>query len=472
MKNKAKIQNKEHFKNGNQKKKHGFWFYFLNAFIWSIVGFLTIFSALEFADKKTGFKVLPTHTAVIVSDSMSKVHPDNVSYITSEMTQINKGDIVRAKEYKNYSDVDLYDVILYTGQDGSLICHRVVELYENEGKQWVVTRGDANGINDVPVSFEIVRGKVVNTIKGVGKIIMFMQTPYFLIGVFGSGFFIFLGFFIAGYSKKNKNSKDFGTKKQKKPISTSSSKMISFLFITTGIVCSIMGVSNASAIYKKGVNSANFAIGAESVDENYYVNVYDSTGTYVNRSVLTVNPGNNDEMMIQNLQLYKGYKIIGNIPSTSTNFGGTYSHNIAVTCSDSSGTTDGNYYIAVQDGTYDVYFKFTDSTHTSYTSAYVNVDDVTVLYIQNKKSDDWAGIRYWGDDVINSPSDYYYANDQVTQWDGKNTFRYYVPSHATGFKVRNGWYESCDLSLTTVQNNNTHAIWFDNNNGGYNGWTP
>ena len=109
---KKDIQKVESFKNTNQKKKRGFWFYFSNVLIYSVIGALFLIGGLEFADKQSGYKVLPNHTAVIVSESMQTATIGNLKYLTEDTYRIKKGDIVRTKKYKTFDEVEYLDVVL------------------------------------------------------------------------------------------------------------------------------------------------------------------------------------------------------------------------------------------------------------------------------------------------------------------------------------------------------------------------
>ena len=66
----------------------------------------------------------------------------------------------------------LLDVIMYEGEN-SMITHRVVGLRDDS----YVTRGDSNNTDDPAVPAEKVVGKVVCTIPGAGKVILFLQSP-------------------------------------------------------------------------------------------------------------------------------------------------------------------------------------------------------------------------------------------------------------------------------------------------------
>lgn len=171
----------------------------------SIIGFMVLCFTWNFVDIKSGYKypLFGMRQSVIVSPSMATVNEAN-DYVTSDMKQIQKYDVVTTKAYKSYDDIQIYDIATYYTGSKDLICHRVVDKYEADGKQYVVFRGDANAVNDAPVSYELIRGKVINITPKAGHVVAFVQSPYMFIALFGTIFFVCLGLFIVNYKKDKK----------------------------------------------------------------------------------------------------------------------------------------------------------------------------------------------------------------------------------------------------------------------------
>ena len=176
-----------------------------NTIFFTAITLMVTFFVWNFIDIKSGYKypIFGMRTSVIVSPSMATVNEAN-TYITSEMKQIQKNDVVTTVNYKNYDDIKLYDIATYYTGSKNLICHRVVDKYVSNGVQYVVFRGDANNIDDVPVSYDLVRGKVVSITPKVGHVVSFIQSPYLFIALFGTAFFVALGLFIADRGKEKK----------------------------------------------------------------------------------------------------------------------------------------------------------------------------------------------------------------------------------------------------------------------------
>ena len=181
----------------------------VDVLFFGVIGFMVLCFVWNFVDIRSGYQypLFGQRTTVIVSESMATVNSAN-EYVTSDMKQIQKYDVITTKAYKSYEDIQIYDIATYYSSSKELICHRVIDKYEDNGKQYVVFRGDANNIDDAPVSYELVRGKVIKITPKVGHVVAFVQSPYLFIAIFGTLFFVFLGTFIVTYKKDKKQTNE------------------------------------------------------------------------------------------------------------------------------------------------------------------------------------------------------------------------------------------------------------------------
>ncbi len=177
----------------------------IDVLFFGVIGFMVMCFTWNFIDIRSGYKypLFGQRATVIVPPSMASVNDANKDYITEDMKQIQKYDVITTKDYKSFDEVQIYDIATYyTGKE--LICHRVIKKYESDGKQYIIFRGDANNVDDTPVSFELLRGKVTKITPKVGHVVAFFQSPYLFIALFGTLFFVFLGMFIITYKKDKK----------------------------------------------------------------------------------------------------------------------------------------------------------------------------------------------------------------------------------------------------------------------------
>lgn len=243
-------------------------------------------------------------------------------------------------------------------------------------------------------------------------------------------------------------------------------KKLSILFFTLGCLSLIAGFSTTAYSLYTGTlpTDKEMAIGIDLPEPTgFYAKVFRG-GDLVNTQPLIVNPGNDHELMASGLSLQKGDRFKA---TDNTNWYGTstsYSHNITVGAStDSSLVTSDGDYVAVQTGTYDVYFKFTDNTYTSYESTYVNLNDVRTVYLQ----DTWLKntsplIHYWGDNVIDSSGDNYVGGSKMTTQEGnRDMYKVVIPQAATWFNI---YYEG-KYSANKEFDNTNNAYWVSSDGG-------
>ena len=83
--------------------------------------------------------------------------------------EFSKGDLIIVKETEDFG---LNDIVVFES-DNSLVVHRIVGMGENE----IVTKGDANNVEDKPITREDVLGKVLFWIPYLGIFVGFMKTP-------------------------------------------------------------------------------------------------------------------------------------------------------------------------------------------------------------------------------------------------------------------------------------------------------
>lgn len=159
---------------------------------------MTIDKATNYNASIGGYRI-----AAISSKSMSYIHDENQVELEGIGGNIQKGDCVVAHDITTINDLKILDVVLYVDNNGLLVCHRVVEI--NVEGDYVITRGDTNSTVDGAVRFSAIRGKVVNVVPWIGNIVLFLQSYYGLLALFGSVFFITLAVFV--YSLLNRQNK-------------------------------------------------------------------------------------------------------------------------------------------------------------------------------------------------------------------------------------------------------------------------
>ena len=85
-----------------------------------------------------------------------------------DIAEIHEGDII---QYVSYDNV-------------TLTIHRVIDIYEEGGKTYFITKGDANDVPDFqPITENRILGKSIFTIPKLGWIQIFIKSIFKNIGI-------------------------------------------------------------------------------------------------------------------------------------------------------------------------------------------------------------------------------------------------------------------------------------------------
>ena len=165
-----------------------------------VLAFFAVSNIWNMVDERTGYQhpFLGFRSTVILTDSMSFVSDANEDRLPAESERICRDDIVLSTRDFSFESLQEGDVILFLYEDRGLVCHRLYDKYlAEDGTEMVVTWGDANNQPDNPIPFSQVVGLVYDVIPDIGGAILFFQSPYGLLAVSLTIFFVSLGFFLA-----------------------------------------------------------------------------------------------------------------------------------------------------------------------------------------------------------------------------------------------------------------------------------
>ena len=88
--------------------------------------------------------------------------------------EINAGELIMIKKSNEYK---IGDIITFIDQDNFLITHRIIESNEN----LIITKGDNNDLEDEPILFNNIKGKVIFHSKILGIFIFYLLKPLIFI---------------------------------------------------------------------------------------------------------------------------------------------------------------------------------------------------------------------------------------------------------------------------------------------------
>lgn len=146
--------------------------------LFSILSFFLLLGSLYFAYQGILMLVFNSETPLmpVISDSMK--HYDEswreVYEQRGENTRrfplqkgFEKGDLVVVKGVDSPSELKVGDVVVYQRSSKTIpVVHRILAILENG--TIFIPKGDANMSPDPPISFEMVRGKVVGVVPNLG----------------------------------------------------------------------------------------------------------------------------------------------------------------------------------------------------------------------------------------------------------------------------------------------------------------
>ena len=251
------------------------------------------------------------------------------------------------------------------------------------------------------------------------------------------------------------------------------------LLFTVGCFALISGMfsSYAFCLYKTQPLSKSFTIGIEIpetsgfVMEKYHGNNDENTSYN-----MVVNPTNDKELVIQNVEASKGDRFKCHYGSTWYGTDNSYSHNISLECSSSKGvvSSDGNSnYVAIQDGHYDIYLKFYDSEHQYFEGIYVNVVEVKDVYLQDTWNEWYSPKVYfygtnlvYGDNSSSADTTYvgsswYMSGTKMsTQEGGHDMYKVVIPNEASNIKIDYQGKLSAPAALSSTDN--SYWVGWDN----------
>ena len=132
---------------------------------WGLTIFVVVLMICVFVSRLSG------KTPKVFGYSIYRIGSDSMT------PSLQVGDIILSKKVKDFSDLELDDVITYNGEKGDFagksITHRIVDIIEDEGTYSFKTQGTKEGasIDKYPVEEHQIEGKMVCKIPLLGDIV-------------------------------------------------------------------------------------------------------------------------------------------------------------------------------------------------------------------------------------------------------------------------------------------------------------
>ncbi len=124
--------------------------------------------------------------------------------------KIHKGDLIITKIVDPES-VKVDDVIAFRDAENTVTTHRIIDMVEEEGETYFITKGDNNGTQDQNlVSLDDIEGIYVGRIPGIGSIMSSLSEPTsIIIVILGVTIIFVIGFSISNKKQREIERKEF-----------------------------------------------------------------------------------------------------------------------------------------------------------------------------------------------------------------------------------------------------------------------
>ena len=96
--------------------------------------------------------------------------------------ELSVNDVIIVQQQDGY---EVGDVVVYQSS-GALVVHRIVRI---DGET-VVTKGDANNVEDSEMSISLIKGEVVGHIGGAGAMVRLLKSPLVSVGLLALSIFL------------------------------------------------------------------------------------------------------------------------------------------------------------------------------------------------------------------------------------------------------------------------------------------
>ena len=111
-------------------------------------------------------------------------YPEYFGYTYFEIVSGSMEDTIHIKDYVivkvDKNDLEIDDIISFK-YDGVIVTHRIIDINNDE----ILTKGDNNNIEDHPITYEDVIGKVIYIDKKIGRLLDKVSNPKIFLIILG-----------------------------------------------------------------------------------------------------------------------------------------------------------------------------------------------------------------------------------------------------------------------------------------------
>lgn len=162
-------------------------------------------------DKFSGEETYPffgCRGMVVLSNSMSFKNSEFEDFLSGHDEQFAKGDLVFTRKLKKGEELQVYDIVTF--KKGNLtVIHRIVDIYDENGVTYYVTRGDAvpESGTDSAKTIDQITGVYVSSWGKVGIVVKFVQSIYGILAIILCLTILTIAYIIMKYMNNERNKK-------------------------------------------------------------------------------------------------------------------------------------------------------------------------------------------------------------------------------------------------------------------------
>lgn len=188
--------------------------------LYILLALLVVVLICTAVDKFSGEEVYPFfgyRGMIVLSNSMSFKNGEFQDFLAGHDEQFSKDDLVFTRRLRKGEELKVYDIVTFKMGDIAVI-HRIVDIYEQNGVTYYVTRGDAipKDGTDSAKTIDQITGVYACSWGKIGLVVKFFQSVFGVLAIILCLTIISIAWLIIKYGIKEQNkSRKGGSKNQK-----------------------------------------------------------------------------------------------------------------------------------------------------------------------------------------------------------------------------------------------------------------
>lgn len=180
-----------------------------NIISWILVILFTAFVGFQLVQKISGQTIYwgGVRVDVVLTDSMSEKHPEYASFLEGHDDQLQPYDLTYCRKVDENTPLAVYDIVIFDSPIYGPTIHRIVDIVEQDGTTYYVTRGDKLNTVDGKWFRSRIIAKYEGSTPKLGYVVYFFRSIWGMVAIEGL-VAIYVIYKIATYDNKKKNANE------------------------------------------------------------------------------------------------------------------------------------------------------------------------------------------------------------------------------------------------------------------------